>query len=71
MALVWVPLRGTSNLALVDEDDPHTLLRKIAVRDPYLTEGPWTRFEVSGAGHRRSKHDSLADAKAAAEASLN
>lgn len=61
---------GTANWALVDLDS-EMVLRHVAVRAPYLGEPKGTKYEVTGDGHEHSKHDSLDQAKAAAEASLD
>ncbi|HXB64285.1 MAG TPA: hypothetical protein VNV42_05340 [Solirubrobacteraceae bacterium] len=65
----WMPVTGTDNWQYVD-DESSTILRHVAVRPPYLGEAGSTKYEVTGKGHENSKHDSLPDAMAAAEASL-
>ncbi len=64
-----MPVTGTDNWQYVG-DESSMILRHVAVRPPYIGEPGGTKYEVTGDGHQHSTHDSLADAKAAAEASL-
>jgi len=67
----WRPVPDTANWALVDLDS-EMVLRHVAVRGPYLGSEPeGTKYEVTGDGHEHSKHESLDQAKAAAETSLD
>ena len=65
----WTPVTGTDNWQYVD-DESYMILRHVAVRPPYIGESGGTKYEVTGEGHEHSKHNSLSDAMAAAEASL-
>lgn len=65
----WVRVPGTNNWTY-DDDELGVFLRHIAVRTPYMNEPDGIKYDVTGEGHEYSKHDSLDEAKAAAEASL-
>jgi hypothetical protein len=64
----WQPVPTTNNWHLSAEDGGP--LRHIVVRDPRLGESAGTKYVVSGPGHGESVHQSLHEAKAAAEATL-
>ena len=51
-------------------DESGVILRHITVREPYFNESDGIKYEVTGEAHGHSTHDSLSEAKSAAEASL-
>lgn len=65
----WVRVPSTNNWTH-DDDELGTHLRQVVVRQPRMNEPNGTMYEVTGEGHEYSKHDTLDEAMAAAEASL-
>lgn len=63
----WKRLTATQHVLVLDGGDSYA--RLIAVRGPYLNEPDGTKYVVTGSGHDASIHTTLAEAKAAAEAS--
>jgi hypothetical protein len=69
MSFQWDRLPGTVNWQLIHVETGQSV-RLVTVRGPCADEPGKTQFEVTGDAHELSLHETLKDAKTAAEQSL-